>query len=67
MACRNLGKEPLSKQVLTYCQLDIKNTIQWNFKSKAFVNIYEVQLEMIFVKLSQYCFVLINKCHSSNM
>ena len=30
MACRLFGAKPLSEPVMTYCQLDYKEYIQWN-------------------------------------
>ena len=34
MACRLFGTKPLSKPLLVYCQLDLRNKLKWTFNNQ---------------------------------
>ena len=63
MAYKLYRTKPLPKPVLTYCQLDSKNKLQWNFNQNTNIfiqeNIFEIICEMSPIVLRPQCIKLL--------
>ena len=52
MACHLFGTKPLSKPMLGYCHLNLRNKLQWNFNQNTKLLINEIAFENIVCKMT---------------
>ena len=52
MACHLFGAKPLPDPILTYCQLDLRNKLQWNFNQNTNLFIHENASETIVYEMA---------------
>ena len=55
MACRLFGAKLLSTPMLGYCQLDLRNKLQWNFNQSTKLFIHENAFENIVYEMVAIC------------